>query len=507
MRPGEEVGHGGYEKFGPAFDRRTRLAAWPTSCAVHRLRAACARSAAWFCDERLGSGYEQDHRHGERILAPKAPINGIEVCAFALPEGSENCTKTNASGQYEIAELGPGNYELVFFDPVKSGLDFVAQTIAVAVVGEGSTTEANASLITGGEISGLVTNERTGVPIEGVFVCAFPAPSGGGASVECAVTKSNGEYRIAGLAEGNYDVDFVGVPGGPLTYVPQFYEDASSEETAKAVSVTAGKLVTGINAALIEAGRISGRVVNANTSLPLEGVFVCALLNLQSGVSCAVTEANGQYTISELPPGQYRVGFALEGYRTQYYNGHSNFEEGQEVKVEAEQTTPSINAALVPIVKPAPKVGGLPAPVAPVAVTPTPAPQPIEVALPAKGQLSLGGSNLTVQSNGSVLVKLHCGGSTSCRGKITLLVKRTTAVKHKRRSSTVSVGTASFTISGGHSATVKIKLSSLGRGLLGAAHGRLSAKLSLVGVDETLPLSGQITSVHLLEQRVRSGKR
>ena len=434
-------------------------------------------------------------------------INGIEVCAFAFPEGAETCTKTNASGSYEIAGLSPGKYELFFVDPFESGLDFVAQTSTVTIVSEGSTAEANASLKQGGEISGIVTNAHTGLPIEGVFVCAFPAPIGGGASVECAFTKSKGEYRISGLAEGAYDVDFLGVSGGPLTYLSQYYEDTSSVKMAKAVPVTAGKLVTGINAALLEAGRISGRVVNANTNLPLEGVFVCALLNLQSGVSCAFTEANGQYTISEVPPGQYRVGFALEGYRTQYYNGHSNFEEGQQVKVEAEQTTPSINAAMVPLVKPAPKLLPPPIPVPPVVQTPTPAPQPIKVTVPAKDQLSLGGSNITVQSNGSALVKLRCGGGSSCRGKITLLAKRTTAVKHKRRSSNVSLGTVSFTISGGHTATVKIKLSSLGRSLLGAAHGRLSAALSLVGVDETLPLSGQITGVHLLEQHATSGKR
>jgi len=67
----------------------------------------------------------------------------------------------------------------------------------------------------------------------------------------------------------------------------------------------------------------------------------------------------------------------------------------------------------------------------------------------------------------------------------------------------VPIGSASFSVLGGGSKTVKIKLGPVGRALLVSGHGRLSAKLSIVKV-EPAPRESQVKVVQLVLQRAHS---
>lgn len=76
--------------------------------------------------------------------------------------------------------------------------------------------------------------------------------------------------------------------------------------------------------ALAAAGTISGTVTDAVTKEPIEGLEVCAFAAPEDGnVShCAMTDANGEYTITELLVHGYRVVLYGEplGYQYQVYN-------------------------------------------------------------------------------------------------------------------------------------------------------------------------------------------
>lgn len=142
---------------------------------------------------------------------------------------------------------------------------------------------------------------------------------------------------------------------------------------AQAVSVTApgakaGVNATEINAELEEGGRITGKVTDASTGAVLEGVLVCAREG--SGETplgqCALTHSGGEYMISSLASGNYKVGFNVHEYVTQYYSGKSSLSEAQPVSVIAPNMTSGIDAALQrsgtpPVNTTPPVVSGTPA--------------------------------------------------------------------------------------------------------------------------------------------------
>jgi hypothetical protein len=204
-----------------------------------------------------------------------------------------------------------------------------------------------------GQISGVVTRASGGVSIAGIEVCAFStsAEEPGAESFGCATTSSSGEYTITGLASGQYDVEFISPAESEPGYIAQYYQGTTSFEDAKAVPVTAGGTVSGIDAALEEGGRITGKVTRASGGAPIEGVEVCATAVHTEGFGCAKTKANGSYTITGLASGNYEVEFSspIEGgldFVSQYWEYASSSTEATKVLVTAPETVSGIDAKL-----------------------------------------------------------------------------------------------------------------------------------------------------------------
>jgi hypothetical protein len=198
-----------------------------------------------------------------------------------------------------------------------------------------------------GQISGTVT-DTGGHPLSGIEVCASSEATSISENEGCEKTSANGEFTITGLTVGSYTVQFGSPFGGTLNYVPQFYKEASSAAAAQQVAVSAGLTTTGINAKLVEGGKISGRVTDAATHAPLEVAIVCARpVSGEAALGqCATTNAGGEYTIVGLADGSYQVAFIHGKYAVQYYNGKSALSEANAVSVTAGATTAGIDAAL-----------------------------------------------------------------------------------------------------------------------------------------------------------------
>jgi len=204
-----------------------------------------------------------------------------------------------------------------------------------------------------GQISGKVTRASGGAAIEGIEVCAFStgAEEFSAESFGCATTSSSGEYTITGLASGQYDVEFISPAESEPGYITQYYQGTTSFEDAKAVPVTAGGTVSGIDAALEEGGRITGEVTRASGGAPIEGIEVCASAVHAEGYGCAKTKSNGTYTITGLASGNYDVEFSAPfesglDFVSQYWEYTHSRSEAKEVAVTAPATTPNIDGKL-----------------------------------------------------------------------------------------------------------------------------------------------------------------
>ncbi len=287
----------------------------------------------------------------------KEPIAGIEVCAYeTAPPYTDVCKTTSETGVYAIDELPAGSYEVYFFAPAGSGLNYVGETYseAVSVASGVITPDIDAALPVGAEVTGTVIGEDTKAPISGIEVCAYAVGSEfEGLFGSCVRTNSSGEYTIVGLSTGEYKLQFFPPLGSGLNYISQYYNNKQTYAEADVLELTAGTTKTGVNATLAPGGQISGRATSAATNAAIAGLEVCAWSVANEGGNCALTEASGAYTIPGLQSGSYHIAFSVPydsalNYLTQYYNDKRYESEAEPVSVTVGVTTPTIDAAMQP---------------------------------------------------------------------------------------------------------------------------------------------------------------
>jgi len=187
-----------------------------------------------------------------------AALRGIEVCAYEVVSEEEACIFTSASGEYTISGLAPGSYKVEFW-PHAEGLNFntqyyndkpsFAMAETVTVIGGVTTPNIDAQLHEGGRIAGTVTDASTHAGIGGIVVCALESIGEAGG---CTLTATTGQYVIAGLPSGAYEVVFAPnfEEGPPGPYITQYYNGKPTFATADLVSVTVPATTFNIDAAL-----------------------------------------------------------------------------------------------------------------------------------------------------------------------------------------------------------------------------------------------------------------
>jgi hypothetical protein len=297
--------------------------------------------------------------------ASGAGIANIQVSAFPTNGGFIFITCSTSSGTYDITGISAGTYNVEFVSSpdecTATSKSYVPQwykdqpTQATArsetVTAGSEITGINAALAVGGGISGVVTAAANGEPVIPYCVTLFEV----GTSTEVlAQTTDGGIYEASGLAPGNYDVEFSN-GCGQYNFVTQWYQNQPSQSAATPVKVTAGNTTTGISAAMVAAGSISGKVTAASGGAALNGIQVTAwLIGGNTGLSvCSFPK--GEYTIIGVPTGSYDVEFRADkrcptksGYATQWYKNKARRANAVAVPVTAPSAITGINAALKP---------------------------------------------------------------------------------------------------------------------------------------------------------------
>jgi hypothetical protein len=148
-------------------------------------------------------------------------------------------------------------------------------------------------------------------------------------------------------------------------------------------------------------------------------------------------------------------------------------------------------------------VSPLPSP-PPTPVTPTTTP---ETQPAATGGVSLDGATIGVQRTHEAAVKLACAGTGACSGRLilTAMIAKGDRSRTGEKASTAmtTIGSASFSVSAGKTARVRLTLNATGRALLKADHGRLSTNLTIL---QSSPASSHTHTytVQLVQQKARS---
>jgi hypothetical protein len=197
------------------------------------------------------------------VQANGGALSGVRVELYDSAGNAIDDNNTNLDGSYNLDGGGnyylPGSYKVGFTTDGGANLAFqyynnastLAAATAVTVAGGGANTpNINATLTTGGEITGTVTGTSSS-PLAGVDVELEDAS---GNVLETTSSGPDGTYTLAGVPTGTYYVEFD--PSGSefaTQYQVQYYGGKQVLAGSTTVSVTAGQTTSGINATLTAA--------------------------------------------------------------------------------------------------------------------------------------------------------------------------------------------------------------------------------------------------------------
>ena len=183
------------------------------------------------------------------VTASGQPVSsvGVNVCPLAF--GVCRFDFTDGQGAYSVVGLAADEYAVSFYPPPPylpefyDGVPSLDDATPVVVVGGADTSGIDASLEVGGSISGTLTGAGVG-PLEGILVeaCTVDLP------IVCGYggTVAGGTWSIEALGVGDYTVLFRPSSG----FVPEFFDDALTADSATPVSVVSGSDTGSIDAEL-----------------------------------------------------------------------------------------------------------------------------------------------------------------------------------------------------------------------------------------------------------------
>jgi len=212
---------------------------------------------------------------------------------------------TESDGTYTITGLSSGVYEI----EVRSDgtTDYASEPQTVTVVAGQETSGVDFVLSAGASISGTVT--YSGSAVTNMRVECWNEQGSGWGDDE---TASDGTYTIPGLSAGTYRVK-----------VRNDWDPTGAAATSNyavdeiVVILTAGQQATGIDFALTMGGSISGTVTDA--SGPVSHLRIETHCENCDSWGEAMTSETGEYSITGLSTGTYRVGIRTEWDSTTNY--------------------------------------------------------------------------------------------------------------------------------------------------------------------------------------------
>jgi hypothetical protein len=253
------------------------------------------------------------------------PLQDICVSAYGPSHGF---VVTSKAGRFRIGKLKPGRYIVIYFASTACGKNsgnwlaqeyknvngpiLRAKPTRVRVTANHTTTGIDAALRLGGEISGTVRGQngkvvpRVCVEADGKIGRLFFGIG--------TVSTKTGVYAMHSLYPGKYTISFLPRScGSKGNYVAQWWRDSPSPKHATTITLTSGRIVRGVDAALKPGAILSG-VVRAGGphgallsdicvyAQPIKVVGPYAFQGTRTG-------KNGSYRLTGLDTGKYQVNF------------------------------------------------------------------------------------------------------------------------------------------------------------------------------------------------------
>ncbi len=273
--------------------------------------------------------------HGTIRAPGGAAVPGILVTAANAAGEIVASATTDADGWYRLTGLGDGEHVLVAggHEPVRASVDVHGGETAPVTVRVGSSPAAPAA-----RVPAAAPGVPAGAPADPALApaaLASPAPAAqtevrhdvvlrggsgvagtvrassgqpvGGATVTVAdghgdiagvtTTSSDGSFRLAHLADGQYALVVAAAPYTPV---------------AVQVAVRQGELARR-DVQLPASGRVAGTVLTADGDRPFPGAHLRLVNEAGAEVAISAADTGGRFVLGDVPPGRYTL--VASGYR------------------------------------------------------------------------------------------------------------------------------------------------------------------------------------------------
>lgn len=296
-------------------------------------------------------------------------IDNVRVSIYGSDGVRLFYTWTDATGYYQTpATLQTGTYHAEanadyyideLYDDIQCQPTYtcnVTSSTPISVVIGSNTPNIDFSLATGGSITGTVTAEATGLPIENVEVDIFNAT---GNLVSYGYTDNYGNYEAVDLMTGSHYA-ITNSRGASGNYVDELYNNITCMSSicyrlsGTPISVTAESVTSGINFALATGGSISGHVTDAQTGNPINTLYISIYDVNDQEAGYGYPDNSGNYTVTGLSPGTYHAVAYPSGNSSYLRELYDNIPcafgcdraGGDPIAVSAGNDTPNINFGL-----------------------------------------------------------------------------------------------------------------------------------------------------------------
>lgn len=278
---------------------------------------------------------------GDYVTGPSSGAGGAYENTTGLPAGTYFLKTWNDDGYIN---------ELYDDMPCVSSCTVTSGTPVVVTTG-GTTTGIDFALVLGGSISGTVTVDGSGTPLDTGYVRIY---NSAGNSLIKGYPDAAGDYETTtGLPTGTYYARAQSFEG----YLDELYDDIScalgcTTTDGTPIAVTAGAVTTGIDFELAEGGGLSGTVTDDVSHVGLDTGYV-RIYDASGMVYWNLyPDASGDFSKSDLPAGTYYARtYSFESYWDELYDdipcpGDCTVTDGTPIAVLAGSTTTGIDFAL-----------------------------------------------------------------------------------------------------------------------------------------------------------------
>ena len=258
-----------------------------------------AQSIAAAAPNRVDATLEPAVAITGRVLRGSKAVEGLSVTVFG--EDSRGAAVTGPDGSFAVSGLAPGSMRVV----LRKEDEFIQETRNLTAPAQDVLIELPA----GGRITGRVLDKATGKPLT-----SFQAGIASSQNLGGRVRMSPPQSREFSSEDGTFTLE--NVPPGALFVVASAPGYVSARLN---VTVEEGKALSGVELKLDGGVHLTGRVTGPNGT-PLADVSVrvdtskSPVLMSFGPDATAVTDANGEYSLETLSPGEETIDFVHADY-------------------------------------------------------------------------------------------------------------------------------------------------------------------------------------------------